>query len=387
MKKASLNMEKHPKLVQSHGSDNYESGDIDANKCIRKQKGPRQEEGPIYAGSSYAKKLKKPKQAKSEEEFFIHESCKKESRDKVCEAISQWVCDASIPFDAVNYASFRTMMDSMGRCGVSIKPPSYREMWGPLLSKEANDMLDLIDSPEEDWARYGCSLRVDERTYQDERTIVNFLVSSPKGTHFLQSVDASDLSKYGEAMFHLIDFFIERIGETKVIQVVTDDATSNVLAGKLLEEKRSHLCWSPCVGHSINLMLKDIVKLSEFVRTLKRAMRLNAYVYYHPFLTNLLKCHCGKTTLVRGGVTIFATIYLTLWHIHKLKNKLRQMFLSDDWRNSKWKKERVGKKLARTVWFHWFWNNVVYMLRIFRPLVRVLRLVSSDKKPAMGVYL
>ncbi|CAH9075330.1 unnamed protein product [Cuscuta epithymum] len=225
MKKASLNMEKHPKLVQSHGSDNYESGDIDANKCIRKKKGPRQEEGPIYA-----KKLKKPKQAKSEEEFFIHESCKKESRDKVCEAISQWVCDASIPFDAVNYASFRTMMDSMGRCGVSIKPPSYREMWGPLLSKEANDMLDLIDSPEEDWARYGCSLRVDERTYQDERTIVNFLVSSPKGTHFLQSVDASDLSKYGEAMFHLIDFFIERIGETKVIQVVTDDATSNVLA-------------------------------------------------------------------------------------------------------------------------------------------------------------
>ena len=31
-----------------------------------------------------------------------------------------------------------------------------------------------------------------------------------------------------------------------------------------------------------------------------------------------------------------------------------------------------------------FWNNVVFALKVAGPLVRVLRLVDGEKKPAMG---
>ena len=33
---------------------------------------------------------------------------------------------------------------------------------------------------------------------------------------------------------------------------------------------------------------------------------------------------------------------------------------------------------------NYFWNNVAYVLKLTTPLVRVLRLVDSVKKPAMG---
>ena len=31
-----------------------------------------------------------------------------------------------------------------------------------------------------------------------------------------------------------------------------------------------------------------------------------------------------------------------------------------------------------------FWKSIAYILKIFGPLVRILRLVDGEKKPAMG---
>ena len=60
------------------------------------------------------------------------------------------------------------------------------------------------------------------------------------------------------------------------------------------------------------------------------------------------------------------------------------MFTSEEWTTSKWAKEAAGKKATSTILMPSFWTNIVYMLKIFGPLVRVLRLVNGEKKPAMG---
>lgn len=62
--------------------------------------------------------------------------------------------------------------------------------------------------------------------------MINFLVNSPKGSFILESVDASDYLKIGEKMFELLDSLVECIGEKNVVQVVLDNASNNVLAGK-----------------------------------------------------------------------------------------------------------------------------------------------------------
>ncbi|XP_035845160.1 uncharacterized protein LOC118491461 [Helianthus annuus] len=60
------------------------------------------------------------------------------------------------------------------------------------------------------------------------------------------------------------------------------------------------------------------------------------------------------------------------------------MVLSDEWRGGKWAKEVGERKVASTFQQERFWRNIVYALKLTGPLVKVLRIVDGDKKPAMG---
>jgi hypothetical protein len=68
------------------------------------------------------------------------------------------------------------------------------------------------------------------------RSIINFLVNSPSGTMFVKSIDASDIVKTGEKIFEMLDAVGDQIGEEKVVQVITDNGSNYVLAGKLLQD-------------------------------------------------------------------------------------------------------------------------------------------------------
>lgn len=73
-------------------------------------------------------------------------------------------------------------------------------------------------------------------------------------------------------MFELLDSFGEHVGEANVFQVITDNASNFVMASyltylsylfsNLLQAKRSHLYWTPCGAHCLDLILENIGKLS-----------------------------------------------------------------------------------------------------------------------------
>ena len=72
-------------------------------------------------------------------------------------------------------------------------------------------------------------------TDRRRRTILNFLVNSPKGTvFFLKSIDASDICETADKIFRMMDDVVEEVGEENVIQVVTDNAANYKAAGELL---------------------------------------------------------------------------------------------------------------------------------------------------------
>ena len=74
----------------------------------------------------------------------------------------------------------------------------------------------------------------------------------------------------------------------------------------------------------------------------------------------------------------------TLHSVYRQKHNLRNMFTSEKWVTSKWAKETKGKRAADIILMSSFWNHVVYILKVMGPLVRVLRLVDNENKPAMG---
>ncbi|KAA0062060.1 hypothetical protein E6C27_scaffold89G004020 [Cucumis melo var. makuwa] len=249
-----------------------------------------------------------------------------------------------VPLNACTYDSFAPMIESIGQFGLGLKPPTYHELRVPCLKKELEATNELMRSLKAEWAKVGCTVMADGWTDRRNRTLINFLVNSPKGTMFIESIDASSYVKDGKKMFELLDNFVERIGEANVVQVVTDSASANVMAGRLLESKQPQLIWSPCAAHCLDLMLEDIYKISNIRKALKRGMEISNFIY----------------------------------------NNLRKMFTSDEWKDSKWSKEQQGRRVVQTILLASFWTTIVFTLKVSGPLVRVLRLVDGEKKPPMG---
>ena len=63
---------------------------------------------------------------------------------------------------------------------------------------------------------------------------------------------------------------------------------------------------------------------------------------------------------------------------------MRKIFTLEDWTTSKWVKEVVGKRAIATILMPTFWTSIVYILKVFGPLVRVLRLADGENRPTMG---
>ncbi|RVW91326.1 hypothetical protein CK203_035382 [Vitis vinifera] len=231
----------------------------------------------------------------------INDAYKKEARERACTLITRWMYEAAIPFNAVTYPSFQPMIEAIGQYGVGMKGPTFHE-----------------------------------------------------GTMFMQSIDASSMIKTGEKMFELLDKWVEQVGEENVIQVITDNHSSYVMAGRLLELKRPHLYWTPCAAHCLDLMLEDIGKLPNIKRTLERAISLNGYIYNRSGLLNMMRRFTGQRELLRPAKTRFATAFITLSRLHEQKNNLRKMLQA-----------QIGQIVSG-------------------PLVRVLRLVDGEKKAPMG---
>lgn len=88
--------------------------------------------------------------------------------------------------------------------------------------------------------------------------------------------------------------------------------------------------------------------------------------------------------LHRPAVTRFATSFITLGQYYHHKDNLRKFVTSQDWNDSKWSKEAGAKRVKQIIMQESFWRNVLYAIRLTRPLVNVLRLVDGERKPAMG---
>ncbi|XP_028117521.1 uncharacterized protein LOC114315151 [Camellia sinensis] len=172
----------------------------------------------------------KGKQSKIDE----NDPYKKELMEWAYVRIAIWMYDIGIPFNAVNYDSFGPMIQAIGQFGPGLKPPTYHMRRVPYLKKEVNHVNKLMKEHRDDWAKYGCFIMCDGWTDKRNRTLLNFLVNFPKGTMFIESIDASSYSKDRNKMLNLLDNFVEKIGEANVIQVITNSAAANALVGKNL---------------------------------------------------------------------------------------------------------------------------------------------------------
>jgi len=176
------------------------------------------------------------------------------------------------------------------------------------------------------------------------RSIMNICTNCADGTSFISSKEMSDVSHTSEVIFELVDKAIEDIGEENVVQVVTDNASNNMGAKKLLLEKRPQIFWTSCAAHTINLMLQGIGKLPRFRKVIDQAKSFTIFVYGHTRTLECLRYFTEGKELVRPGVTRFASYFLTLNSMQEKKDQLRKMVVHSRWDSLKDVKSKRSKR-------------------------------------------
>lgn len=200
---------------------------------------------------------------------------------------------------------------------------------------------------------------------------------------FLKSIDASDRVKDANLLFELLDEVVMEVGVANVVQVVTDNASNYVLAGKMLEEKHKTIFWTPCAAHCIDLMLEDIGKQEWIKNTVEHAKSITKYIYNHSWVLNLMRKNTNGREIIRPAITRFATHFLTLQSMISQAKNLQKMFSCDEWNASQWSRKQDGKDTKKKVNDATFWKKAIELVKIVEPLVKVLRLVDGESL-AMG---
>ncbi|XP_057780074.1 uncharacterized protein LOC130998677 [Salvia miltiorrhiza] len=165
------------------------------------------------------------------------------------------------------------MVRSIGDYDRGVKLPSMHEMRTWILKEEVKTTSAIVDEIKATWKHMRVSLLSDGWSDMRNKSLINFLVNNQYGIVFLKTMDASDVVKNAQKLFELLDEVVEEIREEHIVHVITDNAATYKVAGRLLMEKMTSLYWTPCAAHCINLMLEQIGELPQHKNALLKAKR------------------------------------------------------------------------------------------------------------------
>ncbi|KAK2969657.1 hypothetical protein RJ640_025834 [Escallonia rubra] len=150
----------------------------------------------------------------------------RKSRKEVVSAIGKFFHHAGIPSHAANSPYFHKMLELVGQYGQDLVGPSSRVISGRTLQDEILTIRNYLVEYKASWGVTGCSILADSWRDTLGRTLINILVSCPRGMYFVCSVDATDIVEDAPQIFKLLDRVVEEMGEENVVQVNCDENLS-----------------------------------------------------------------------------------------------------------------------------------------------------------------
>lgn len=308
----------------------------------------------------------------------------KRSRREVISAICKFFYHAGVPPHAANSPYFHKMLELVAQHGSDFSTPSSHMLAGRFLQDEILTIKNYLQEYKSSWAVTGCSILADSwRNYQG-RTMINILVSCPRGVYFVCSVDATDVVEDATYLFKLLDKVVEEMGEDNVVQVITQNTPSYQAAGKMLEERRGKLFWTPCALYCIDQMLEEFAKLNRVHDCIEKGQKITKFIYNRAWLLNLMKKEfTGGGELLRPSVTRSASSFTTLQSLFDHRVGLRRMFQSGKWNSSRFSKLDKGKEVKNIVLDSLFWRKVQFVRKSVDPILDVIQKIESGEHLSM----
>ncbi|KAL3701015.1 hypothetical protein R1sor_019037 [Riccia sorocarpa] len=148
------------------------------------------------------------------------------------------------------------------------------------------------------------TISCDGWTNRNGRPQMNMLHISRHGELAHRHVDGSNETKSAVWIAEHITKDIEERGPPNVLQFVADNASANILAGKLVRERYPHIIFGGCVAHGLDLLMEDIGKLPWVKEVVNDSKKFIKFIKNH-HMTNamFLDFFSNGVTLLKPATT------------------------------------------------------------------------------------
>ena len=232
-------------------------------------------------------------------------------------------------------------------------PPGYNALRTTLLQKERAQVERLLKPTKDFWLENGVNIVFDGWSNPQRRPLINIMVVSDGGPVFIKIIDGSGEFKDKHYIAWVLKDAIKEIGHEKVVQVITDNANVMKSAGALIEGEYPKIFWTPCIVHTLNLVLKNICAVkntkknevtyeecSWITRIVDDASFICVFIMNHSMRLAMFNEFC-PLKLLQVVDTRFASIVVMLKRLKLIKRCLQAMAISEQW--GSYRENDVGK--------------------------------------------
>lgn len=328
---------------------------------------------------------------KAKRQSTLREGFDETQRRECDKAWATYFYENNVPFNVARSASFKDAVLKTSNMKRSYTPPSYHHLRTKLLTQARTDLeTSLNDRIFSSVRKYGGTLALDGWTSVSSRPLINAMLVSPAGELFLGAVDTSGKEKDAVYVATVIEKFIQQLGDENIIQVCYDNAPVMLNAGKLVKSLYPSIFIQGCAAHAMDLLLEDWGKMKWVKELLDRAKNLVKFIKIRQMPLSVFRKHEASLSLLMPGQTRFASHYIMISRLLKVRGALEQSVVDPEWRNYETKKTlsardkaKISRDVKRVVLDDVFWEQCSNFKWMTSPVVYALREFDA-KESALG---
>ncbi|KAL3693783.1 hypothetical protein R1sor_007434 [Riccia sorocarpa] len=291
-----------------------------------------------------------------------------------------------LPFRTLAHPMFREAYNFSSKLP-GYKFPSSTALRTTLLDKNFNDVKKTAE--QNMWGHNFCvrgTVSCDGWTNRNGRPQVNLVIVNRYGEMVYDHADGSNVTKDAKWVAANMIRVIREVGPKNVLQFTADNAAVNTLAGQIVRAEFPHIVFGGCVAHGIDLLFEDMAKLPWIKAIFSKCNEIVCFIKNsHQPHTMLMDFFSDGATLLKPGITRFATSIIMLDRTFHLEHCLKRMVVSERWKTWATDSRRPSKtrikaeSIKQIILDDTYWNKCHDVLLMVEPVYRLLRQVDAHK--------
>ncbi|KAL3689782.1 hypothetical protein R1sor_016091 [Riccia sorocarpa] len=291
-----------------------------------------------------------------------------------------------LPFRTLAHPMFREAYNFSSKLP-GYKFPSSTALRTTLLDKNFNDVKKTAE--QNMWGHNFCvraTVSCDGWTNRNGRPQVNLVIVNRYGEMVYDHADGSNVTKDAKWVAANMIKVIREVGPKNVLQFTADNAAVNSLAGQIVRAEFPHIVFGGCVAHGIDLLFEDMAKLPWIKAIFSKCNEIVCFIKNsHQPHTMLMDFFSDGATLLKPGITRFATSIIMLDRTFHLEHCLKRMVVSERWKTWATDSRRPSKtrikaeSIKQIILDDTYWNKCHDVLLMVEPVYRLLRQVDAHK--------